>query len=200
VSDLLPVLVGFLLTTVLGGLLATYLQRQSWSHQFRTQSEAQDRDRATQVFEETSRLLDRRLYRMRRLYWGMTAESGSSARAQVDSRMEDYVAVVYEWNDGINRTLALLERYFGSGARDRFDNEIGAQMRRIGEDLETMWKVRGHQPHPADAHAGQSRDLNTAFNRLADDIYHYNVQLLRAIQERAVGSRRSSEMPGAKSA
>jgi hypothetical protein len=28
-----PLVVGFLLTTVLGGLLGTYLQRRSWEHQ-----------------------------------------------------------------------------------------------------------------------------------------------------------------------
>jgi hypothetical protein len=192
---LVPVFVGFLLTTVLGGLLGTFLQRQSWSHQFRAQSEAQDLERATQVFEEVSRLLDRRLYRMRRLYWAMGAEPSSPTRAQASDRMEEYVTVVYEWNDGINRILALLERYFGPPARDRFDNDIGGQVRRLGESLEAIWRSLGiGRPGPVEQNTPdlKSVNLNPAFNRLADAIYEYNVELIRAIQDREVGRRRVS--------
>jgi hypothetical protein len=66
---LAPILLGFLLTTVLGGFLGVYLQQRSWAHRFKVERATAERDRAVQVFEETSRLLDRRLYRMRRLAW-----------------------------------------------------------------------------------------------------------------------------------
>jgi hypothetical protein len=46
--------------------------------------------------------------------------------------MDDYVAVLYEWNDSINRNLALIHRYFGSHSREVFDFQIGAQMRELG--------------------------------------------------------------------
>jgi hypothetical protein len=61
VSALVPLVVGFLLTTVAGGLLGVYLQRRSWSHQYNVQLAAAARDRAVALFEELSRLLDRRL-------------------------------------------------------------------------------------------------------------------------------------------
>ena len=195
-SALLPIFVGFLLTTVLGGLLGTYLQQRSWSHQFQAQNDARDLERATEVFEEVSRLLDRRLYRMRRLYWALSAETESSTRGQAEVRMADYVSVVYEWNDGINRILALLERYFGSGVRDRFDNDIGRQVRHLGEALQVLWNSLGDGRKGSswrDPSEGVSvDDLNPRFDRLANSIYDYNVELIRAIQERAVGSRRSS--------
>ena len=74
VSALVPLVVGFLLTTVAGGLLGVYLQRRSWSHQYNVQLAAARRDRAVALFEELSRLLDRRLYRTRRLYWTLRGE------------------------------------------------------------------------------------------------------------------------------
>jgi hypothetical protein len=193
-SALLPVIIGFLLTTVLGGLLATYLQRQSWSHQFRAQAAAQDIDRATQVFEEVSRLLDRRLYRMRRLYWALCADVDSPPRADAQARMDDYVAVLYEWNDGINRNLALLERYFGSAARDGLDYEIGGQVRGLGVSLEEIWRSLSNQTVQPGDQGGRApttvSNLNPGFDGLANSIYAYNVDLLRAIQSGDVGGRR----------
>ncbi|HEV2825170.1 MAG TPA: hypothetical protein VG035_08190, partial [Actinomycetota bacterium] len=71
-KQLTPLLVGFLLTTVAGGLLGYFFQRRSWSHQYEVQFRAQERERATKAFEEISRLLDKRLYRLRQLYWGLS--------------------------------------------------------------------------------------------------------------------------------
>jgi hypothetical protein len=84
-SALVPIVVGFLLTTVVGGLLGVYLQRRSWSHQYNVQLAAAGRDRAVALFEELSRLLDRRLYRMRRLYWTL---SGARTSAVGEGREE----------------------------------------------------------------------------------------------------------------
>jgi hypothetical protein len=41
-----PLVVGFLLTTVLGGLLGTYLQRRSWEHQNEVQLRQAELDKA----------------------------------------------------------------------------------------------------------------------------------------------------------
>ena len=34
-KEFAPILLGFLLTTVLGGFLGVYLQQRSWAHRFR---------------------------------------------------------------------------------------------------------------------------------------------------------------------
>lgn len=65
-KTLIPLVVGFLLTSVLGGILAFFFQRRQWTHQHAVQQEDLRRENATQVFEEVSRLLDKRLYRQRR--------------------------------------------------------------------------------------------------------------------------------------
>ena len=79
-QQLLLLVVGFVLTSVAGGARGSWFQRRARAHQHEIQlrdeerqREVQRRDeehqRALKTFEEVSQLLDRRLYRMRRLYW-----------------------------------------------------------------------------------------------------------------------------------
>ena len=74
--DLLLLAAGFVLTTVLGGTLGYVFQRLTWNHQHDVQRLDQDREQASKAFEEISRLLDRRLHRMRLVY----AAIGDAAR------------------------------------------------------------------------------------------------------------------------
>jgi len=178
--DLAPILLGFLLTTVLGGFLGVYLQQRSWAHRFKVERATEERDRAVQVFEEISRLLDRRLYRMRRLAWTLEREHSRPLSERGQKTLSDYDAVLFDWNDTINRNLALLERYFGNERRDDLDNEIGALMGSVGAALESG--VRLENSVEVDL-AGVQFDLD----RLADLIYAYNVELIRSIQEGRLG-------------
>jgi hypothetical protein len=175
VSALVPLVVGFLLTTVVGGLLGVYLQRRSWSHQYNVQLAAARRDRAVALFEELSRLLDRRLYRMRRLYWTIRRERERPLSERGAKSLEDYDAVLFEWNDNINRNLALLERSFGSRMRERLDNEIGATMRSVGVALENELK------NPS-ASETDLNEIDSRLDRLANLIYAYNIEMLASIQ------------------
>lgn len=123
--ELIPVVAGFILTTVLGGLLGFFFQRRTWAHQHCVQTQDRERERAVLVFEEISKLLDRRLYLLRRLYWSLVADEDVRSERS-DNRMDDYQDVLYEWNDSINRNLALIQQYFGVAARDRLDYQVGA--------------------------------------------------------------------------
>ena len=179
-NELAPILLGFLLTTVLGGFLGVYLQQRSWAHRFKVERATAERDRAVQVFDEISRLLDRRLYRMRRLAWTLEGEHNRPLSQRGQKSLSDYDAVLFDWNDSINRNLALLERYFGAERRDELDNEIGALMRSVGAVLDS--RVRLESGAEVDL-SGLQLDLD----RLADLIYAYNVELIRSIQEGRVG-------------
>ena len=175
VSALVPLVVGFLLTTVAGGLLGVYLQRRSWSHQYNVQLAAAARDRAVALFEELSRVLDRRLYRMRRLYWTLRRERERPLSERGAKSLEAYDAVLFEWNDNINRNLALLERSFGSRMRKQLDDEIGATMRAVGVVLENELKNPSASETDLD-------EIGSRLGRLANLIYAYNVEMLALIQ------------------
>jgi hypothetical protein len=175
VSALVPLVVGFLLTTVAGGLLGVYLQRRSWSHQYNVQLAAAAKDRAVALFDELSRLLDRRLYRMRRLYWTLRRERERPLSERGAKSLEAYDAVLFEWNDNINRNLALLERSFGSQMRKQLDDEIGATMRFVGVALENELK------NPS-ASESDLNEIGSRLGWLANLIYTYNVEMLALIQ------------------
>jgi hypothetical protein len=191
--SLLPVVVGFLLTTVLGGLLGFVFQNRSWEHQHRIQQAEQERhyrsqlaeerrERALQVFDELSRLMDKRLYRLRLVYWSLDAQDGAAADHATahEQRFEDYRQVLYEWNDSINRNLALLQHYFGSDLRGRLDNVIGAAFVELGQIVE-KWRQGGAPPESGPSIEGRLR-------KLAELVYSFNLDMIRAVQAGATGA------------
>jgi hypothetical protein len=176
-ETLLTVILGFLLTTVIGSYLGYLLQQRSWSHQHRVQAAADRREKATLLFDELSRLLDKRLYRMRRLYWSLIDDRPRQESEEARARMAAYVAILYEWNDSINRNLALLQSYFGHQLRAHLDDVIGASFRDLGADLEQLWKEEAAQP---------PSDITHRFSELADLIYHFNLDMIALIDRENV--------------
>jgi len=182
-ETLVPVFLGFLLTTVLGGTLGYVFQRRGWTHQHATQLRQQERERAVAIFEEVSRLMDRRLYRLKLLYWSLPAGRPDGTRSPLaEPRMDDYRQVLYEWNDSINRNLALVQQYFGEAMRKRLDNVIGSAFVSLGRSVERLWASEGDTP------AGVvPKELDRRLTELSSLVYGYNLQMIRAIQAGAVG-------------
>jgi hypothetical protein len=76
---------GFVLTTVLGGLLGYVFQRRAWSHQFGVQRRSAERAAAASTLDELTTLLDKRRYRMLMTCWRLDAPS--------QTELDDAVAV-----------------------------------------------------------------------------------------------------------
>jgi hypothetical protein len=181
-KQLTPLLVGFLLTTVVGGLLGYFFQLRSWRHQYEVQFRAQERERANRAFEEISRLLDKRLYRLRQLYWGLSGPTEGRREEDQARRMDEYRAVLYEWNDNINRNLALVQQYFGASMRDRLDYEVGAAFVQLGRQVESLWKE-----YPASRSMSHPQ-LDRRIKELNGMIYGFNIRMLRLIQSGSIGA------------
>lgn len=196
VEQFLPLIVGFLLTTVAGGALGFFFQGRAWAHQHRVLLEQQEQERATQVFEEVSRLLDKRIYRMKRVHWALKRELESGQRSQAtEGALEDYRGILFEWNDSINRNLALIQQYFGARFRDEFDYAIGSRMVDIGKELEAVSNQGATSP------CGESGVLERRLHDLGLVVYHFNLEMIRALQSRKVGwlvaeNRRSPDESG----
>jgi hypothetical protein len=181
--DLTELLLGFLLTTVLGGLLGYYFQNRAWRHQFRVQLLEAEQATATKLFEELSRLMDKRLYRMRQVHWNLKKEV---PRGAIEEHMKRYRDVLYEWNDSLNRNLALTETYFGSGIRTHLEDTVYESFSRIGTALESRYRgtLAGEEP---EGEKKASRDLSV----LGSEIYRLNVSMIRSIQSRQAGLSRN---------
>ena len=109
-DQVLLLVLGFILTSVLGGLLGYVFQRRAWSHQFEVQRSASERNAASAALDELSSLLDKRRYRMLLVYWQLDREDPE----ELERRVSDYRTVLEDWNDGLNRRLALVATHFGS--------------------------------------------------------------------------------------
>ena len=85
--------VGFLLTTVLGGLLGTYLQERGWRHQNDARLQEAELRLAEAVCEAVSGLLDKRRYRMQRLFHAVRVQGRGQETVPADglaASLDDY--------------------------------------------------------------------------------------------------------------
>jgi Putative peptidoglycan binding domain len=182
--DIVLLLIGFGLTTVLGGALGSWFQQRAWNHQHQVQLRDEERREAIKVFEELSRLLDRRLYRMRRLWWGARDHArGTSDVDVLKPAQTELAAIIIEWNDNLNRALALVEIYFGEAAKFELRDGLQERFRAIQAALEHFVRE-----------VSRTRDdpiwvppIGRRLDALGRRIYTFDVRLLRLLREERLG-------------
>ena len=189
-DPLLVLIVGFLLTSVVGGTLTFFFQRRAWEHQHDVEQRVVIREQSQKVFEELSTLLDQRLYRMRLVFVAarrLAPEPGDSKR--LDGALDAYRAVLRDWNDNLNRNLALVDTYFGHAAREHLEAFMFEEFRAIGEELDQFVREVTAQ----DRSAVRVRRIAPRLNGLSNAVYEFDLRLVRAIQNEHLGTRASSE-------
>lgn len=181
---LLPIIVGFLLTTVVGGFLGSWLQRRTWDHQKEVQLREDEMRRADEVCKRISGLLDKRLYRMRRLFFALALEpEAEDKHARIVNSLKEYNAVLYEWNDNLNLNLAQVGTYFGTSARDWLDGKIYEEYKNIGAELENCLRN-------SFAASGERTALETVkknLDSLSSHVYRLGVFMMTQLREGNVG-------------
>jgi hypothetical protein len=185
VDELIPLIVGFLLTTVLGGVLGTFLQQRAWKHQNEARLTEEEFRRADAISESISQLLDKRLYRMLRLFYALRRLSRDEGSLDiVQQRLADYNDVLYEWNDRINLNLALIGTYFGESARAWLDHNIYETFQRVGSTLEDEYRAAVRQERIEIPQA-----LETELLALNDQLYRLGVFMSTQLRAGCVGRR-----------
>ena len=183
-DDLLPLVVGFLLTSVLGGLLGYLFQSRAWKNQHKVQQREQDRQQALRTFEEVSRLLDKRLYRMRRLYWAARSRAlGTGDETELALAQAGYREVLFEWNDNLNRTLALADTYFGSEVRQQLEEDVYEGFTALGRGLDEivrMASAAGNTPMRVPT-------FGYLVTKLSHRVYKLNVHMLDLLRDGCIG-------------
>lgn len=171
---------GFLLTSVLGGGLAYLFQQRAWRHQYEIQRQDLRHQQALKTFEELSSLLDQRLYRMRLIFWAAKRRAREPLKpTSIDAELTDYRAVLRVWNDNLNRNLALVDTYFGEAARLQLETELFAEYSAIGEELdEFVREVTTANETPV-----QVRPIGSRLSGLSARVYQFNVFMLRSLRD-----------------
>ena len=180
--DLILLVVGFVLTTVLGGVLGSFLQRRAWDEQHRAQRRDEEKTQALRTFEEISRLFDKRIHRMRLLNAALVnvrrRREQETIEALRDAR-DEYMAVLMEWNDNLNRVLALTDVSFGSETRKAVE-ALHEQYASLGRALDLALRLEfRNDPDPLILTSiGFARRLE----RLSNGVYRMNVRMLSLLR------------------
>lgn len=186
-DNVLPILLGFVLTTVIGGVFASFLQQRSWRNQNEVRLREEDRQKASDVCQRLSGLVDKRLYRMQRLLWAVVAHAdGRLSIDAVSGRLRDYDEVLLEWNDQLNARLAVVGAYFGRDVRDFLDKVVYEAFKEAGQHLEGLYRqvvgVEGAQVSD-----GAVDTATAKIGHLNGLAYQLSVTMMVRVREERVG-------------
>src|SRR5215469_5594263 len=185
-NEIIPLVVGFVLTTVLGGLLGTWLQQRTWKRQNEVQLRQDELRHADDVCQQISKLLDKRLYRMRRLYFALASDPELAERSErIQACLKGYDAVLYEWNDSLNLNLALMGAYFGEGARNWLHFQLYEQFKQAGARLED-YHLRDARSAPAERDLAE---IKAHLDLLENQVYQLGVFMMTQLRDGDVGRK-----------
>ncbi|KQS98683.1 hypothetical protein ASG23_13085 [Cellulomonas sp. Leaf395] len=110
-ADMQSLVIGFVLTTVLGGLLGAGLQRTQWNRQARLDIAKQGYVDATTMLEQVLTSIDRRYYGLYRWYSSVRDDEPEQKLAE---REAVYFATVHEWNEKLRTHHQGIRRHLGA--------------------------------------------------------------------------------------
>lgn len=120
-NELVLIMVGFMLTTAVGATINHWFQSDTDARARQTSQANLGLTQAKSTFDETSRVLDARLYATRAIIW---ARAGPYAKAERQRRQRAYQKTMDEWNINLNRNYAAVQTSFGCSARQELEGKI----------------------------------------------------------------------------
>jgi hypothetical protein len=190
-ENALGIVLGFVLTTIIGGWWASRLQDRSWKQQNDVRLAEAEHERASAACQEVASLLDRRQYRMLRVLWAATpGENGSVDVVELERRRQAYLEVLFAWNDSLNTNLSLVGTYFGDESRKQLDG-LYEDFKRVGKQVEEVIRAalagddtKARATHVArEFEAGRGASLNRR-------IYEFGLLLMGQLRDGEVGRAR----------
>ena len=188
VENIIGIAVGFALTTVAGGWWAARLQERSWARQNEVVLRQAEQERAGAACQELMSLLDRRLYRMQRLLWAASPGTGGAVDLdEIDRRRQEYVEVLFAWNDHLNTNLSLVGSHFGDDARAELDR-LYEDFKRVGRGVETVVRAaRASEDTTATADMVAREFEGREVGSLNDQVYQFGLVLMGQLRDGRVG-------------
>ncbi len=157
-----------------GTAIAGYFQNRAWKYKQREEQKVKEVGTALELFKRISEKMDVRLYSMRRAAWSVGEEDQQEKR-------EQYQKTLYNWNETLNRDIALIERYFGQKKSERFEQQISWKFVELGRKLGEMYRKTETISEE------QTNKFNEAADKLQVEIRKFDVDLIRSLQREEVG-------------
>ncbi|MBD2716450.1 hypothetical protein KBK19_15520 [Microvirga sp. STR05] len=183
---------GFLLTTLVGGVLTLLFQliQNQQNHKAAEKAEnvkimEQRRAQATSLFEEFSPLMDTRLYHWRQVAWAIEDRISEDS---IRKRYAAYQHVFHKWNFSLNKNRALICRFFGPEIGSRFESQIIPQFNGIQDTIRKIIKMQ-----PSQRPIYQSDEINSLADALNTQIYKMNNEMAEAIRSGDIGPTNPGE-------
>jgi hypothetical protein len=184
--DIKMLVLGFILTTIVGGLLTflyQYIQEAQKLKAEKRQEEInimeQRRGQATVLFNEISPLIDTRLYDWRRVAWGLEDRISEDS---LKSRYAEYIQVFYTWNHNLNKNRALICRFFGPDLGSQFEEFIMPKFSELHEIILGIYRLP-----PASRPLIVADSLNSLADSLNNVIYGFNNSMAELIRSGKIG-------------
>jgi|RhiMetdeSRZDD1v2_1073273.scaffolds.fasta_scaffold249901_2 hypothetical protein len=169
----IPQIVGFLLFSVMGALLAARFQYRSWKRQWLVRETSRRIDTATAAYEEVSRVIDTRIFRMKQLVHAL--RGGDPAR--IAERRKEYREVLYQWNENLNRYLAKLQIYFGPDTREKYDAGLATSIVGLAREIQK------HLDGKVEEGTEPLASIEEKLAKLDIDAFNFNVELINKIEK-----------------
>jgi hypothetical protein len=123
-QEIVLLLLGFLLTSVVGAAVGAWFQERSWTHEHLVQMCDSESDTRSKGLASLSDLMDKRLLRMRQLAYKLeTARSVEDVQEERRNNKE----MRDEWSTRLNSNLSFTQTYFGDQARNTLEHDIATE-------------------------------------------------------------------------
>ncbi|HEX3783309.1 MAG TPA: hypothetical protein VHX38_26890 [Pseudonocardiaceae bacterium] len=133
---------GFVLTVLIGGAYASYLQRRSWEHQNRSRLDEEARKRATEICTALSESIDKRRSRLWRLLEAIEKRVQNEISAdELRDRGSECDEAVSDWNDQLTTRLVSVGVYFGEDLRNQLRDTVDQRFEEVSDGIEKLYRL-----------------------------------------------------------
>jgi len=180
-DKIIVLMIGFVLTGIMGSAIATILQYFSWKNQWAIQRLDEESKVAKASFDRVSSLIDRRRYRTIRL---INALDEGLPQDEIDLRFEEYKLIIKEWNDSLNANLALISIYFSDELRYEFEEHISAIFGDLSCTAENGMRRQKNRRLDDERKSTTYADAKRSDEGFQAIIYNFNIELLENLKAR----------------